>query len=497
MPQTFDQLVTSIDEHVRECLSSHKPDVRDAKVIHDPIHGSNLFLKEEVAIMDLPLVQRLRYISQTDVASLIYPSCHHTRFDHSLGVAVIAGKLVDAIGNRPESSKLIGTREKLEIRLAALLHDVGHGPFSHLSEVIYGDGLLRLAKAARPGVFDGAKPHEVMSFLIVTSAAFREYFDSEIMEICSVSGISLDNVGNMIIGHMDKPESDGFMGDIINGVFDADKLDYIQRDAYFSGLSMAVDLDRILHSVWVPMKKAEKLPRRLVVRTGAVSALEQIMFDKVQLYSAIYHHHKVRSAECLVQTIFEMLSETSAKVNGRSLSAASDFLKMTDADVLYGHTDDPSLREYVQRLKERRLLKRALVICPETIENPRESGLSELTALSEDAEGLRALRQLIADKCSVDVKDLWVDLPIAPSLREPSQFYVCEPGGAPKKLEAFFPTEDWLTTYSQNKLRAHIFCASDGTIRKKVAACAASVLKDKYDIVLKPIACDWAKHPED
>lgn len=494
----FADVVADINEHVKGCLSSHKPDVRDAKVIHDPIHGSNLFCKEEVAVMDLPLVQRLRYVSQTDVASLIYPSCHHTRFDHSLGVAVIAGKFIDAIANTSSSKDLIGPKERLEIRLAALLHDIGHGPFSHLSELRYGEGLLTEARKAHPRRFGNAKPHEVLSYLMVTCEAFRDYFSDEIAGLSSVSSIDLDSIGNMIVGKMDDPNTNGFMGDIINGVFDADKLDYIQRDAYFSGLRMAVDLDRILHSVWVPMNRAEGLPRHLAVRIGAVSALEQIMFDKVQLFSAIYHHQKVRSAECLMQSIFELLADgASATVNGHALSHPADFLKVTDADILFGHTDSARLSDYVERLKDRRLLKRALVICPETIESPKQSGLSELNALAEDAQGLRALRGLIADQCSVDLMDLWIDLPLAPSLREPSQFYVCEPGGVPRKLEAFFPTEDWLTTYSQNKLRGHVFCSSDGTTRKRVADCAAEVLREKYGIVFKPIAHKWAKHPEE
>lgn len=132
--------------------------------------------------------------------------------------------------------------------------------------------MFKKAKAARQELFSNAKPHEVMSYLIVTSNAFRSFFNSEIDSVSTVGSLDLERIGRMIIGKMAEPELDGYLGDIINGVFDADKLDYIQRDAYFSGLKMAVDLDRLLHSVWVPQKHGP-FTRRLTVRTSAVAAL--------------------------------------------------------------------------------------------------------------------------------------------------------------------------------------------------------------------------------
>lgn len=492
------QLEADINSLVAESLTTHKCSVRDRKVIHDPILGTNSFSKVEVAVMDLPLVQRLRYVSQTDVASLVYPSCHHARFDHSLGVAVIAGRLADAITQSDDSKSLITEKERLEIRLAALLHDVGHGPFSHLSEEIYQRNPDFLeTKRKHDHLFDNAKPHEVLSYLMVTCAAFREYFDQEVMPLVPTSGVDLDRIARMIIGQMQEPDNDGYMGDIINGVFDADKLDYIQRDAYFSGLKMAVDVDRILHSIWVPAK-AKDTPRRLTVRSGAVSALEQIMFDKVQLYSTIYHHHKVRAAECLMQALFEtMLADDQATVNGHTIAKTVDWLTMVDADILFGQTDCARLSSQICNLKNRCLFKRALVICADTLESPGDVGLMLLNSLGGDPEGLRALRQLIAHECSQDVMDVWVDIPQPPSLREPSQFYVRDPEGPARKLEDYFPSQDWLATYSQNKARIHVFCPPDSRIRTKAAKCTAELLADLYKITLKPQAFEWAKNADE
>ena len=103
----------------------------------------------------------------------------------------------------------------------------------------------------------------------------------------------------------------------------------------------------------------------------------------------------------------------------------------------------------------------------------------------------------LADKCGESIRDIWVDIPRPPSLREPSQFYVFEPGGIPRKLEEFFHTQDWLATYSENKARIHVFCQPDRAIRDKVGKCAQKLISEVFDIRFKPLAIEWAKNPDE
>jgi len=136
-----------VNKFVKEQLCNYQPiHVRAPKVIHDSILGSNLFLPYEIAVLDLPIIQRLRRISQVAVASFVYPSGNHNRFEHTLGVAVIGEKLVDSLYRKIDEGKLSNLYQnvKLErnfvcehVRMAAILHDCGHGPFSHVSEKVY------------------------------------------------------------------------------------------------------------------------------------------------------------------------------------------------------------------------------------------------------------------------------------------------------------------------------------------------------------------------
>ncbi|MBU0765442.1 MAG: HD domain-containing protein, partial [Bacteroidetes bacterium] len=102
------------------------------KIIHDSIWGTNKFFPWEVGVIDSPLLQRLRRIHQTGLANLVYPTANHTRFDHSLGVTILADKLANHL-NDNVGNIVVNKRQKYELRLAAILHDVGHSFFSHVS----------------------------------------------------------------------------------------------------------------------------------------------------------------------------------------------------------------------------------------------------------------------------------------------------------------------------------------------------------------------------
>lgn len=126
-----------IEEYTKDRLRPYLPNVESGKYIHDTVWGTTFYEPWEVALIDSPLLQRLRSIHQTGLAFLVYPTALHTRFDHTLGVISIVDRIVDSVNRNNPLEPLIGSEDRVTLRLAALLHDVGHGPFSHVSEDVY------------------------------------------------------------------------------------------------------------------------------------------------------------------------------------------------------------------------------------------------------------------------------------------------------------------------------------------------------------------------
>lgn len=178
-------LKSRIEEFVQDQLPTGPPEVRDRKVIHDSVWGSNIFYRHEMAVIDTPLMQRLRQISQTGLAFYTYPSAVHSRFEHSLGVTVMAARYARNLNDRDPGTPLVsGTPEVgdlAEVRMAALLHDVGHALFSHASEDVY-KWRPEIREILETEEFANANAQEVLSHLIVTSKAFAEWFKENVLK---------------------------------------------------------------------------------------------------------------------------------------------------------------------------------------------------------------------------------------------------------------------------------------------------------------------------
>ncbi len=190
---SIEALEQAIDSFVENSFLGYKHNkIKNAKVIHDSVHGTNIFHPHEIAFLDLPITQRLRRISQTDVASLVFPAGNHNRFEHTVGVAVVAGQMVESIFLKCKD--IVKEEQKDFIyrhcRIAAILHDSGHGPFSHLTEQIYSSQFKKI-RDDNP-IFSGARPHEIISYFIATSAIMRK-FNKDVIE--NIYGVSVD-LGN-------------------------------------------------------------------------------------------------------------------------------------------------------------------------------------------------------------------------------------------------------------------------------------------------------------
>lgn len=455
--------------------------VRAAKIIRDALTQTATFPAYEISIIDLPVVQRLRRIHQTALAMLTYPCASHNRFEHSLGVANIVEKIAKTLCSRPTCRGLISDKDIKELRVAALLHDVGHGPFSHPTEEI----LMQIPEVqselkTNPKFSKSQdKPHEMLSYLIVRSDAFKQIMKK--INGIYAENIDINRVANMIVGDMDDPDREAYISDLINGSFDADKLDYMPRDAYFSGLKMEVDIDRIAYTCFVDLRGAA-YRRNLGVDISGAHNLEQILFNKILLFSSMYHHHKVRAAICMLKSIFEIIWDKKLQIENRSFDNAMDFLSIDDYDLLSSFAREHYLKEWIENIRNRQLLKRALVISRKTVKNPLD--YQRLVRLSEYPAVLRDLRELIVDEMTArgtpcSVYELWIDLPKPPSLREPSQTLVKLTEKAYVMLDEVFPADWWLTAYGETKWKGHVF-SPPKLITRKVAMDAAKKVFSTY-----------------
>ncbi len=470
------------------------PKKDDVKIIRDAVSGYQILEPHEYLVLDHPILQRLRYIHQTALAYLVYPTANHTRFDHSLGCAKIAQEI--GVHLIPEDKTRIA-----ELRLAALLHDIGHTFFSHLSETImeshFKDFYDALSEAKE---FKGLKLKlsEMMSYLIVTSETFHNFLD-RVVHYYYESGFDLDNVANLIIH---KPTNTlAYMADIISGPFDVDKLDYLVRDCYFTGIRADVDVERVVVSTSLldkdrfPATDLKWQRRSLVMQTGGVSILEQITFNKMLLFPAIYHHHKVRALECMVKSIFEIIWEN-GQVKDRRLNFKDilDFYKLTEPEFFTLAKAEPKLEPIINRLLKRDLLERCLVLLPRYAKDP--SGWKHLGKrhYEDDPGQIKWLRECIWQELPGEVRglvsicDLWVDIPKTPDLGDPDRAFVDIGTNELLSLSEFFSYPHWISAYETNKLKGHVFSLCALEIRKTVNKVAQEVLKEQFGLEFKPRA---------
>ncbi|MHB8110275.1 MAG: HD domain-containing protein [Syntrophorhabdaceae bacterium] len=477
------KLKHEIERFAEEYLLKHPVSkVKADKVIHDTLWGTQLLKKHEIAMLDSPLIQRLRQIRQAGFVYLTYPTTTHSRFEHTLGVICQGSRLAQALHTKyPE---IINDETITNIRVAALLHDCGHGPFSHTSEEIYGYSpeMERLTKVG--GTFEAHNPHEVLAYLILQSDPFREYLKN-IQREYDV-GIDLDFVSNAIIKKTTGGEK--CKVEILNGPFDADKLDYIYRDSHFSGIKLTVDLDRLWYTAEIDVVP-ELDARCLTIRHNGALTLEQILFCKMSLFATIYHHPKVRACDCMFKGIIEYCINRDIKLAGRDLSKLITYLYLTDEKLSQeaNSTKNGELHQLIHNLLYRRLFKRALVISQQTIIDPQENSLKihRLSTPSKDnRDKLRDIAKAIWEEAGKPclLEEVWIDLPKKPHFKETYSTYIKRQDDSFIQLNENFPIDPWVEQYSKNKWKGHVFCPPDDEIREKIHKAARNVFKDLFSI---------------
>ncbi|CDI06730.1 HD domain-containing protein [Candidatus Nitrosotenuis uzonensis] len=340
--------------------------------IIDPIHDFIRVYETELKIIDSPIFQRLRRIRQLSGAHLTYPSAQHSRFEHSLGVMHVAGQAASAL----KENGFLDSDQVADIRLAALLHDIGHGPFSHLFEEV----LQEKKKIS----------HEDLGRRLI--------LDSEIGDILSKSGFNKKLIVKLAFGD---PRY-RFVNEIISGSLSADMMDYLQRDGYFTGAEHAkIDHKRIIQSLDV-------YKSRLALDRSALYSFESMILSRYQMFKAVYFHKTVRSAEVMM---LEAIRLADKSVGFTSLDL-DEYVKLTDEFVVSKILSLPENNENLRRAKKlaQDYQNRRLFKC-----------VFERIMTQKDLKSKEPLRDKIANKSKINKNDVFVDtsttssLPLTPS----------------------------------------------------------------------------------
>jgi uncharacterized protein len=340
--------------------------------IKDPVHGYVYITRSEKDIIDSYPFQRLRRLRQLAGSEYVYPGANHTRFEHSVGVMYLAGK----VAQNPNVSRFMKEEEAEMIRAAALLHDVGHGPFSHVFEQL-------LDKQG--------KTHEDLTLWLVQKSELKDILDS--------NGFSSRDIGKLAVGRL-KRKRKAFLDQIISSGIDVDKQDFIVRDTYHTGAEYGfIDIFRLIHALDV-------LDGNLAVELGALSALESLIIARIESFKSIYFHRVGRAAQIMLAMAMERANEELGLTSFRS---PEEYLAMDDYSVWTILRNCSQSAQIIIDLERRKLLKCSY-----------ERTFYEKDAMVSGIFGRethrKELRSDIARKAGVDAEAVIIDVPSVPSV---------------------------------------------------------------------------------
>ncbi|HPY59840.1 MAG TPA: HD domain-containing protein [Methanospirillum sp.] len=329
------------------------------KSIKDPVHGYIQVDSTLLPLLDTPQVQRLRYIRQLGFSYLVYPGAHHTRFEHSLGTM----HLVNALGTRLSLSPY----DHAHVSAAGLLHDIGHGPFSHAIE-----GLSR--------EFLGRKHTDI----------YEQLSTGNLGEVLSDTGLDPDLINRLING--DHP-----LSGIIHGDLDVDRMDYLLRDAHYTGVPYGtVDAMRLIRAMRL-------CDTGIMLDISGVQAAESLLIARTLMRPAVYYHHVSRIAEKMfTMAVYQYIKDDPARML-TSLLVADDAACMQ----YLLQADDPLVSGLAKNLYERKLFKRALYVGKDDVRDVHQ--ITDESFLRE-----RDLAEDIALEAGVSPGQVMVDIPAFP-----------------------------------------------------------------------------------
>jgi HD superfamily phosphohydrolase len=407
--------------------------------IKDPVHGYVYITEMEKEIIDSYPVQRMRRLRQLAGSEYVYPGANHTRFEHSVGVMYLAGKVAE----NQNIAQSISEEEAEIVRIAALLHDVGHGPFSHVFEHLLDKRL--------------GKTHEDLTRWIVTN--------SELKDLLSKHGLNPKDIGDLATGVLHKPNKT-FLDQIISSAVDVDKLDFVVRDTHHTGAEYGyIDVFRLIHALDI-------VDGNLAVDIGALSALESLIIARIESFKSIYFHRVGRAAQIMLAIAMERADNELGLSNFKT---PEEYLAMDDYTVWAKLKNCKKSKDIIESLERRRMLKCAYE------KTFYEKDIMISNVFRQESHR-KQLQEEIAKKAGVEIEAVIIDVPTVPSvpyhhaaLMEPMEipiFYKTREGKKiPQKLSETSKIFEVLKGF-MNILRVY----TDEKNREKVGIAAAKIL---------------------
>ncbi|MHA1757820.1 MAG: HD domain-containing protein [Promethearchaeota archaeon] len=298
----------------------------ESKIVRDIVHGYIELNEDDLNFIDTPIFQRLKRIRQT-TANAVYPNANHTRYEHSLGVMQLGQNIFDSLRRRDQfaDNKRLEEFEKT-FRYACLLHDIGHTPFSHTLEGFYNELKCKnLLKKIDGITFDveneeNAAPHERMSCIVAFDS-----FKNELQKMM----VDFDLFCRMILGisYSSKDKEKNFLNpliSILNSHVDSDKLDYLLRDSFMTGVNLLIlDRDRIVNSFIIHNNE-------LILNAKSLSTISNLIYGRNALYMWVYNHHVVVYYSSILKRLIKYLIEKDGDIQEKYFSSKSIINELID-----------------------------------------------------------------------------------------------------------------------------------------------------------------------
>ncbi|HMK54705.1 MAG TPA: HD domain-containing protein [Methanobacteriaceae archaeon] len=329
------------------------------KSIRDSVHGDLQVEEFEVLLSDTPEIQRLRRIKQLGFTYLVYPGANHSRFEHSIGTMYLAGLLADNLNLEPDVRTLL--------RVCALLHDAGHGPFSHVSE----------------RVLDTS--HEKLTSRLIKESALGDILSEKynIREVIKIIG------------------GEGPLGQVISGELDVDRMDYLLRDSYYTGVAYGIiDVERLINNMHLEEE-------HLTLKRKGVQAAEAMLLARYFMYPSVYQHHTTRIVNAMFRRCLRRLLET-------EIISSHEIYRYDDADIICAARSQTGyVRNIIRRLDNRQLFKRVYALKLDELENPMA------VFQMDDKDTEKSEKEMVED-LGIENDYLLIDIPEYPAFNEVS-----------------------------------------------------------------------------
>ena len=327
--------------------------------IRDSIHGDLELTPYELRILDTKEMQRLRRIKQLGFTNLIYPGANHTRFEHSIGTMYLAGKLGNNLNLNEDTIELL--------RTTALLHDIGHAPFSHVSE--------RVLKTK----------HEEISKQIIKNSTITDIIKEK---------FTTKEIIKTLSGQTS-------YGQIISGELDVDRMDYLKRDSHYTGVAYGViDIERLMYTL-------ELTDNNLTLKPKGVQAAESTLLARYFMYPSVYQHHTTR----IVNSMFRVCLKTLLEEN---IIKEKELTYFDEVELIHTAQQTPGTpQQIINDIQDRKLYKKAKTLNISELENPEKT-------LNTPQSEIEKIQIEIAEKMKIKPKEIILDLPEVPTLKEMS-----------------------------------------------------------------------------